>query len=110
MINIVLGVSNLVIGLIMILLSIPLKNGSIKMNYWYGFRFSKSFESNDAWYKINEFGAERFIKWSIPIIVAGLFSFFIPFNDNMLLILLFSFLPMIILIPAYECYQFTKNL
>ncbi len=109
MINIVLGLSNLVIGLIMILLSIPLKNGSIKMNYWYGFRFPKSFESDDAWYKINEFGAERFIKWSIPILVAGLFSFFIPF-DNMFLILFFSFFPIIILIPVYECYLFTKNL
>ena len=110
MINIVLGVSNLLSGLLIILLSIPLKKGSIKMNKWYGFRFSKSFESDDAWYKINKYGAERFIKWSIPIMVVGMFSFFIPFNDNVLLILIFSFFPMIILIPAYECYLYTKNL
>lgn len=110
MINIVIGMANLIVGLLMIILAIPLKNGSIKMNYWYGFRIPKSFESDDVWYMLNEYFAERFIKWSLPIILAGMFSFFIPFGDNLLLILFFSFFPMIILIPAYETYRYSKNL
>ena len=108
-INEVLGISNLIIGLLMILLAIPLKNGSIKMNHWYGFRFSKSFESDEAWYKINEYGAKRFIVWSIPILIAGIFCFIVPFDENMFLILFFSFFPMIVVIPAIECYRYAKN-
>ena len=58
MINVVVGFSNFFVGFIMIFLSIPLKNGSIKMNKLYGFRFSKSFESDENWYKINKCGAK----------------------------------------------------
>ena len=110
MINMVLGIANLVVGLLMILLSIPLKKGSIKMNYWYGFRIPKSFESDEVWYKLNEYFAERFEKWSLLIILAGVFSFFVPFGENLFLILFFSFFPLIIVIPAYETYRFSKTL
>ena len=110
MINVVIGISNFLVGLIMILLSIPLKNGLIKMNKLYGFRFSKSFESDENWYKINEYGAKRFMFWSIPLLFVGLFSFFLTFDNNTILILIFSCFPVIILIPTFECYLFAKNL
>jgi hypothetical protein len=109
MINVILGVSNLVCALLMILLSIPLKHGLVKMNSWYGFRLAQSFESDELWYKINEYGAKRFIIWSIPIIIIGIFSFLIPFDGHLFLILLFSFCPMIVLIPVFECIQYSKN-
>ena len=108
-INILLGFSNIFIGLIMIILAIPLKKGKIKMNWWYGFRFSESFTSDEKWFKINEYGANRFMIWAIPLILFGIIAFSIPFN-NIVLILFFSFLPMIVLIPAFECYRFSKNL
>ena len=110
MINIILGLTNILIGLIMILLVYPLKKGLIKMNWWYGFRFSVSFKSDENWYNINKYGAKRFMFWAIPLLIIGLIAFVIPFNENFLLILLFSFLPLIVLIPAFESYLFAKNL
>ena len=109
-INLVLGLTDILVGLIMILLAFPLKKGLIKMNWWYGFRFSKSFNSDEKWLKINEYGANRFMKWAIPLILFGIIALFIPFNNNIVLVLLFSFLPMMIIIPALECYLFSKNL
>ena len=110
MINVILGLTNILIALIMIVLAYPLKKGLIKMNWWYGFRFSVSFKSDENWYNINKYGAKRFMFWAIPLMIIGLIAFVIPFNENFLLILLFSFLPLIVLIPAYESYVFAKNL
>jgi hypothetical protein len=94
----------------MIILAIPLKKGMIKMNWLYGFRFKKSFESDENWYKINEYGARRFIFWAVPLLIIGGLSFVIPFGGNEPLILLFAFAPLIVLIPAIESYLYAKNL
>jgi len=109
-INLVLGLTDILVGLIMILLAFPLKKGLIKMNWWYGFRFSESFKSDENWYKINKYGAKRLIFWAIPLLIFGLIAFIIPFYENFLYSLIFSFLPLIVLIPAYECYLFAKKL
>lgn len=109
-INIVLGISNLTCGLLVILLSIPLKKGSIKMNKFYGFRISKSFESEENWYKINKYGAERFLFWSIPMLAIGTIAFFIPFNEYSVVFWIFLLAPLIIFIPVIETLQYAKNL
>ena len=49
--------SNIVSGFLVITVCIPLLNKKIGMNRWYGFRFRKSFESNEHWYEINRYGA-----------------------------------------------------
>ena len=110
LINTVIGASNILVGVLVFLLSIPLKNGSIRMNNWYGFRIQKSFESDEAWYKINEYGAKRFMWWSQPIILVGILSFLIPIYENMALILLFSLFPLIILISVFEVVHYAKHL
>ena len=109
-INLILGLSNFIVGLLMIVLFIPLKKGFIKMDMLYGIRFETSFESEKKWYKINEYGAKRFMLWSFPLIAIGLFSFFIPFNENLILIIIFSFTPSLILIPTIESYLYAEKL
>jgi hypothetical protein len=39
------------LGFILIGVSIPLLLGKIKMNYFYGFRIRKAFESEENWYE-----------------------------------------------------------
>lgn len=110
-VNIILCISNLIIGLLLVLLSIPLKRGSVKMNVLYGVRFKKSFESEENWYKINKYGAERFMLWSLPIFAIGFVVLFIPFNENLALILLVAHVPVIVLLIAVvETYQFARKL
>ena len=109
--NIILGISNCIIGLLMLLLFIPLKKGLIKMNFVYGVRFQKSFESDELWYKINEFGANRFMKWSLLLFIIGIVAFFISFNNNIFLILIFASAPLLVILPpTIETYLYAKQL
>jgi uncharacterized membrane protein len=80
--NIFFGIINIASALVIIGISIPLVKHKIKMNHLYGIRIKKSFESEDSWYKINEYGGKQLILWSIPMIIAGFISFFVPFDNS----------------------------
>jgi hypothetical protein len=60
------------LGFVLIGVSIPLLLGKIKMNYVYGFRIRKAFESEENWYEINSYGAKAMIRWSLVIMAIGI--------------------------------------
>lgn len=107
--NIIVGILNIFCGLLFVGLSIPLYKERIKMNHLYGVRFSNSFVSDENWYKINKYGAKRMMLWSIPLFVIGITIIFLPPLNEILMILL-TFFPCIILIPAIESYLYAKKL
>lgn len=110
-INLILGLSFIIAGAIFILISIPLLKGSIKMNDWYGMRIKKSFESDENWYKINKYGAQQLIKWSALLVLIGIATFFIPFGNNEIWIIVFSFVPVFVIIPpVIKTYQYARKL
>lgn len=81
------------------------------MNYWYGVRFKKSFESDEHWHKINKYGAQQLIKWSVLLVLIGIGTFFIPFGNSETWIIIFSFLPVFIIIPpVIKTYQYARKL
>lgn len=80
--NAVLGVVNIVSALIIIAVCIPLVQGRIKMNHWYGIRIKKSFTSEKNWYALNAYGSRQLIVWSLPLLVVGLLCFFIPIDEH----------------------------
>jgi len=80
-VNIILGLLNIGSALVIILVSIPLIKRKIKMNYLYGVRIRKSFESEENWYNINEYGGKQLAIWSFLMILAGLACFLIPIKD-----------------------------
>jgi uncharacterized membrane protein len=108
--SIILGVSNIFVALIIIGMSIPLVLSKIPMNHIYGVRFSKSFESEDNWYKINKYGGKKLIAWSIPLILFGILTFFLPLKGHVVLTTLIACAPLIVVIPAYMSYKFSKRL
>ena len=114
MLNIVIGACNIFCGILIIALSIPLLKEKIKMNNWYGFRISKSMESEENWYRLNKYAAQRMIKWSRVLIMIGALSFFVSFsekgNENLVLIILFASAPIIAVIPCIEAYYYSKKL
>lgn len=79
---ITIGVTNIFCGLLFIAISIPLVMRKVPMNKWYGIRVTKSFQSDELWYDINEYGGRQFIIWAIPVLIAGIASFFIPIRIN----------------------------
>ncbi|CAN7510367.1 SdpI family protein [Rossellomorea sp. LjRoot5] len=96
--NIGVSLTHISASLIFIGISIPLLLGKIKMNTYYGIRISKSFESDEAWFKINRYGALQIILWSVPLFLAGMvFLFLPPFTETAEVVLVF--LPCVWLVP-----------
>lgn len=81
------------------------------MNDRYGVRFKKSYESEQHWYKINRYGAQQLIKWSMVLLIIGVVTFFVPFGDEEIWIVIYSFMPAYLVIPAVvKTYRYAKNL
>ncbi len=109
MINWIVAGSNVFCAIVCIALSIPLLRGRVKMNSWYGVRFAKSFESDEAWYDINRFGAQRMILWSVVIAAIGVGCLFVDFTGREWLVVLFACAPMLYLVSAIESYRYAQR-
>ncbi|TYS82880.1 SdpI family protein [Rossellomorea aquimaris] len=96
--NVGLGLTLFTVALLCIGLSIPLYLGKVEMNYLYGVRFPKSFQSEEAWYKINKYGGLMLIIWSIPELLLGIAVLFLPpVKETVSVIIAFS--PVLFLLP-----------
>lgn len=109
-ISIILGIVHIVTAVILILISIPLVQGKVSMNKVYGIRFKKSYESEEAWKKINEYGGKHLISWSILLLVFGIISFFLPLEGRHHLITAVSCAPLILIIPVIQSYMYSLKL
>ena len=108
--SIIIGCSLLLMGALFIGLHIPLLQGKVKMNSMYGMRFKKSFASEENWYTINRYGARLVIRWSIVILIVGVATFFIPLSGRPALAVGLAFVPLVVVIPAIQCYLFARHL
>lgn len=79
--NVTLGLTVIAAGCVCIALGLPLMKRKVKMNRWYGVRIPKSFQSEENWFKINEYGGRQLVIWSVPLIAWGLLCFAIPMKD-----------------------------
>lgn len=80
--NIALGISNIFVGLLIIIISLPLARRKVPMNRVYGVRLKKSFESEENWYTINAYGGRLLIGWSIRLVLIGVATFFLPLEGK----------------------------
>lgn len=104
------GIMNITLGLLIIAISLPLLKRKIPMNRWYEVRIRQSFTSEENWYRINEYGAQRLILWSLAIIFLGVMQLAPPFRHLQMLQVIFSLAPLLVLIPAIESYLFARTL
>ena len=110
-INVILGFTFIIIGVISIVLGYPLYKEKIKMNHFYGFRIKKAFESEDNWYKINKIGGKLFSYFGIIIFLFGIITFLIPFNNNQLFLNVYAIAPFLVVIPiVIKVYKYSKSL
>jgi len=66
------------VGLLILALSIPLMRRKVPMNAFYGVRIPGSFDSEERWYDINEYGGRQLARWSLFVVAFGIVGFFLP--------------------------------
>jgi uncharacterized membrane protein len=69
-------------GLLLIALSVPLIRGKIGPNPWYGFRVRRTLEDPAVWYKANAFAGKTLICAAIAMIVCSLTLYVAPGLDG----------------------------
>lgn len=105
------GLLNIAVGIVLIAVSIPLVRRKIKPNYGYGFRIAKAFESEENWYRINEYGGRQMIRWSAVLVLIGVVALLIPLGpEDQALALLFGLAPVLVLIPAIQTILWARKL
>ena len=112
-INWVFGGTDIGIGVLLILVCLPLRQRLIPMNYWYGFRIAQAFAAEENWYRINEYGADRLIRWSAALIAAGFVICCLPpiHPRDVTGMLLASLPPLLAVVPPLiEVYIFAGKL
>lgn len=107
--NITLGLSNIFVAFLIIGISTPLVMGKIPMNWFYGIRFQKSFESEENWYKINKYGGKLLIIWSLPIFLVGVITLFVPMPIHGFARAIIACAPLSLLIPAFMSHHYSKK-
>jgi hypothetical protein len=57
--------------------AVPLIQGKVKMNPWYGVRIPAAFESDERWFEINRHGGRLLFAWGVAIAVTALVGAFL---------------------------------
>jgi hypothetical protein len=106
----IVGISWIFCGLVCLALSIPLARGKVGRNALYGVRFRESFQSDEAWMAINQFGGRRLMRWCLPLIAIGVIAFFMPLQRHPIVTIIFGFAPLIfVFIPMIESWRFARS-
>ena len=109
--NVISGLFNIFMGVLIIAINIPLLKEKNGRNYWYGIWIKKSLESEENWDKINKYGAQRFIFWAMVPIITGILTLLIPTGETgSALLAIFVPLVFIVIIPIIEILRFAKKL
>jgi hypothetical protein len=107
--NFIYGFFLLLTGLFFAALTYPLIKGMVKMNHYYGVRFPRSYNSDEAWYKINAYGGRLFMIWGVFLAIAGATIIFIPITDYVVGLGIFLVLFATIIVPISLTYIYARN-
>jgi hypothetical protein len=109
--NIIFAIMYITLGLLLMAISNPLRKGRVAMNHFYGVRLKKSYTSEKNWYLMNAYGGRQLLTWSAVMVLIGLITLLVPFNGDETLIVLFAFMPVIVLIiPVFLIVRYSRTL
>ena len=78
MVTFVMLITYVILGIVYVSLAVPLIQGRIKPNGWYGVRVPKTLNDSQTWYAVNAYFGRRFAVVGVAIIAAGVL--FCPFG------------------------------
>ncbi|HMK34206.1 MAG TPA: SdpI family protein [Desulfomonilaceae bacterium] len=106
-VNVKTAVTLVGLGIVVILVSIPLLLGKIKMNCAYGFRIRKAFESEENWYTINRYGSKALMCWGVCVMILGISCLFVA-PQSVLTVAKLTFLSVIV--PIIQTLRYARRL
>jgi hypothetical protein len=68
---------HLLAAILTIAAAVPLIQGKVKMNPWYGVRIPAAFESEERWFEINRYGGRLLFAWGVAIAGTALVGAFL---------------------------------
>ncbi|MGF1483107.1 MAG: SdpI family protein [Opitutales bacterium] len=101
------GLCNVLFGCFCILLSAPLIGGRVGRNRFFGFRTRQALTSDEAWERINRYGAERRITWGLVIAFIGGLGIA---TDSPVIFDIARFAPLLAIIPSVQTVLFSRRL
>lgn len=103
-------IMDILLGVLMIGICTPLQSGNIQRNALFGFRFRASLRSDEAWKRVNQYGAKWMIRWGIALIGLSIVILFLPINNDILILLLLYIVPIVfVIIPTVQVYRFAQR-
>lgn len=108
--SLLLGMFNLVVGVVVVLFSVPMARGKVSMNHVYGIRLAKSFESEENWDRMNRFGGRQFLIWGIALMLLGVVFLFLDLDSSLEYVILLGLTPLLLFIPALRIVSYAKKL
>jgi len=67
----VLFLTYLLLGALSIVIAVPLIQGRVRPNPWYGVRVRKTLENQDTWYAVNAYFGRRFAVFGLCVAIAA---------------------------------------
>lgn len=105
-----LGLMNLVLGLVVLIMSIPLVRGKVRMNPVFGARVARSFESEGNWDRINRYGGRQLMIWGTILVLIGIICLVLDLGSSPEITILLAFAPLLLLVPAIRTVLYAKKL
>jgi len=103
----------IVVGVLLVVVSIPLVQRKIPRNGWYGVRLPLTLRDDQAWYDINAYAGRRMVVLGAVEVICGLvFSFLRLSLDAYSILLLVAFvIPMTVIMIQTVAYigRYTKD-
>lgn len=73
--------TNLAVGILLMIISIPMIYHKIRPNHFYGFRVNKTLENPQIWYDVNEYSGKRLFVAGAVISLAAMGVSLLPNLD-----------------------------
>jgi uncharacterized membrane protein len=108
--GLIVGTTNVAVGILIYALCVPLAKGKVKRNNWYGIRIPKSMESDENWYRINKYAAYAMYPWAVATILVGLVTLFLDIDANRPVAIIVSVFPVSVVIPVIRTYLWSRDL
>lgn len=103
----ILALVDVAVGVLFIALATPIIRRRVKMNQLYGVRFKQSFESDENWYAINEYGGKLLAANGVVMILIGFVGLLVPASDTLTVALALA--PLTTIVTCIASYRYART-